>query len=242
MSTETVKFFLPHPDQQVIHMLKRNGFEWCTKIEEADFIVFTGGADVHPALYGERKHPTTDTDAVRDNKDIKAWNSARADQIKIGICRGGQFLNVMNGGKLYQNVTNHAIRGTHKMYSKDNGKEVLVTSTHHQMMIPHSSGTVLYVARLAMTKEEFGKTKRYSREERDAVFDDVEVVVYEKTRSLCYQPHPEYEERDNKGNEILFIELILEMLAGGKIRPTSSAILGPQRTEAGEETRSTVRH
>ena len=84
-----VKFFLPIPDAKVTDMLRRNGFEWSNRIDQADFVVFTGGADVHPALYGETKHSTTYCDVVRDNTDIKAWNHCLHEQIKVGICRGG---------------------------------------------------------------------------------------------------------------------------------------------------------
>lgn len=236
-----VKFFLPHPDQQVIQMLKRNGFEWCTKQDDADIVVFTGGADVHPALYGERRHATTTTSGVRDNRDIIAWNACRQDQLKVGICRGAQFLNVMNGGKLYQNVTNHAIHGMHWMYAVGNQKGILVTSTHHQMMIPSAKASVLFVANIAMKKEEYGKVKVYTADERKARFDDVEVCVYKDTKSLCYQPHPEYD-KGNKDNERLFIELVLEMMAYGEVRSASGAILSSERSQKSEETGSSVRH
>ena len=238
----TVKFFLPVPDRQVVDMLKRNGFEWCNKQEAADFVVFTGGSDVHPALYGETLHSTTYFDGVRDNLDIAAWNRCRNDQVKVGICRGGQFLNVMNNGALWQNVSGHAIRGTHIMRSVATNRTLYVTSTHHQMIIPSSKADVLYVANLARNKESATKTKTYSPEERTAVWDDVEVCVYERTHSLCYQPHPEYEELGNKDNERLFIDLILEMLVHGKVPTTGRSILGAQCTQASEEAASTVRH
>jgi putative glutamine amidotransferase len=53
----------------------------------ADGIVFTGaGNDIDPRLYGERRR------AVCVEPDI------------VGICRGGQLLNIASGGSLYQDV------------------------------------------------------------------------------------------------------------------------------------------
>src|SRR5690606_17623115 len=76
-------------------------------MEEADIVLFTGGEDVSPSLYGEENvlsfsNPDRDIyekamfeEACKNNKNI------------IGICRGSQLLTALNGGKLIQDVTNH---------------------------------------------------------------------------------------------------------------------------------------
>lgn len=237
-----VRFFLPSTDQAVVEMMKSAGFVWTNNQADAEIIVFTGGADVHPALYGERVHPSTCVNGVRDNKDIKAWNARDPDQVCVGICRGGQFLNVMNGGKMWQHVTNHAVHGTHNMYSTEDSQVVAVTSTHHQMMIPTDKADILYTANIAMVKEGYDKVKKYTPDERRATWDDVEVCVYPATKSLCYQPHPEYNTPGNLQNRKLFIELVLEMLIHGKVPPAGGTIPGAQRSEESEEARRAVRH
>src|SRR3546814_14796091 len=57
----------------------------------------------------------------------------------LGVCRGAQFLNVMPGGKLYQDVDNHV--GDHPIYDPQNKRVIPnVSSIHHQMCIETRKG------------------------------------------------------------------------------------------------------
>src|SRR5687768_16963203 len=71
-----------------------------------DLICFTGGEDVTPSLYGEVKHPLTYNNPERDKHEVEYFNQFIGIP-KVGICRGGQFLNVMSGGKLHQHILGH---------------------------------------------------------------------------------------------------------------------------------------
>jgi hypothetical protein len=118
----------------------------------------------------------------------------------VGICRGGQFLNVMNGGRMFQDVNNHAIGHMHKATILESGVVVDVTSTHHQMMRPNrDKGIVLMEAnpKLATKKEYMAYNEGGAQPDGWAVYnapeeDDIESVFYPDTLSLCYQPHPEW--------------------------------------------------
>jgi len=150
-----------------------------------DLYVFTGGADINPALYGETPHRTVSFNDERDKVDIKYANEAFRNGIPcVGICRGAQFLNVMNGGKLLQHVEGHAIGGTHPITTIE-GDKVLVTSTHHQMMWPKKG-----YALLAWFDPD--PVRAWGNPEP-------EVVWYPETRSLCVQYHPEYMGKDTEG-------------------------------------------
>lgn len=158
----------------------------------ADLVLFTGGSDVHPSLYGEQKHPYSHCHLVRDHFEAEQFEEARLLNIPmVGICRGGQFLNVMSGGTMYQHVDGHAIAGTHEAIDLDTGEKVQVSSTHHQMMRPSGEGTIIAVAYQSSFKE-------YMEDEEIKKIDggrnepDVEVVFYRDTNCLCFQPHPEF--------------------------------------------------
>lgn len=72
-----------------------------------DGILFTGGPDVDPAIYGDDwVHPKTyGIDARRDAFELDLARAAEAAGIPIlGICRGEQVLNVALGGTLIQHV------------------------------------------------------------------------------------------------------------------------------------------
>lgn len=105
------------------------------KLEDAQLVVFTGGEDVTPSLYGCKKHRTTYSNLKRDQDEQAIFNKIDPKkQVCLGICRGSQFLCVMNGGKLVQNVSSHAIGFTHGI--TDGNKVYQITSTHHQMQYP----------------------------------------------------------------------------------------------------------
>lgn len=57
-------------------------------LEEADIVMFTGGEDVDPSLYGCEKHPTTYSNISRDLEEKAVFEKVRSDQLCVGVCRG----------------------------------------------------------------------------------------------------------------------------------------------------------
>lgn len=87
---------------------------------------------------------------------------------------------------MYQDCTRHT--RPHNLICHDTGEVFLVTSTHHQMMKPSSSNAII----LATANEEGVRTFWNGRVwQTELSKDDVEVVFYPHTKSLCFQPHPE---------------------------------------------------
>lgn len=158
-------------------MFETRGWEITKSFDKADLIQFTGGADVSPEIYGS-VNTSSHTDWARDMREAGLFALALRMGIPMtGICRGGQFLNVMSGGKMHQHVEGHAEGNTHWGFTAD-GRKVRVSSTHHQIMEPDFTE-----AKLLMHAEE-------------SVFPDVaqvEAVYYPSTNALCFQPHPEFQ-------------------------------------------------
>ena len=74
-------------------------------LDALDGIVFTGGADVAPDLYGEVAHPETGTRPARDALELPLMRAAiEADLPMLAICRGMQMMAVAYGGSLYQHL------------------------------------------------------------------------------------------------------------------------------------------
>ena len=210
-------YFMSRPDHLVSNMFNMCNFQRVNDVGDADIVVFGGGADVNPFLYGANRHPTTQVDYFSDMQDLQTLKKVGDYQAKVGICRGAQFLNcIIGNGRLYQHVTNHAIAGYHEMklanQLKGFAEEVSVTSTHHQMMIPGNGAEVIYCANLAMEKFTDTNHTKYSENNRKNTYDDVEVVYYADRSTLCYQPHPEYLNKDNYDNREVFIGLVCEYL------------------------------
>jgi len=172
------------------NMFTLEGWQTVDSVQQADLVQFTGGEDVDPSFYGARKHPKTGSNPIRDGIEKRFFDAANYAGVPMaGICRGGQFLNVMNGGKMYQHVDKHAIPGTHEVMDKITGELYQATSTHHQMMVPTREADIIAVAYGLSTKRELergGKMITIYGPNPDA-----EVLYYRKTNSLCFQPHPE---------------------------------------------------
>lgn len=178
---------------------------------EAELVCFTGGEDVSPNLYGDKRHPTTHNNPHRDFRESELFTNFLFRGLPmVGICRGAQFLNVMAGGRMYQNVTRHT--APHHLTNLRDGTFVWVTSTHHQMMMPSDAGQLLGASYLEGDREWFdGEVAK-----RDKSNEDIEVVLYARKRLLCFQPHPEmyqgYHEYD--GMREYFFSLVSELIKG----------------------------
>lgn len=179
------------------------GFALAESLREASLVCFTGGEDVTPALYGDHKHPHTYNNPDRDEVEKAAFGKALLLNIPmVGICRGGQFLNVMNGGRMYQHVTNHC--RPHSIVDCITGETVYVSSTHHQMIMPTKEALLVATANLDSEREWFdGGMKR-----RDASKEGIEVVFYQESKSLCFQPHPEFGDVEYEGLRVYFASLL----------------------------------
>ena len=206
-----MKVFVESFSKSYEGMYTSRGHTVVDKVEDADVVQFVGGADVSPGLYGEHEHPFTSCNAMTDLRSEQLYKKAiMHSKPCVGICRGGQFLNVQNGGKMYQHVNNHAIHGTHKMYEDWTGRVIEVSSTHHQMMIPAEEGQVIAWADEASCKESVGPegtVVKYTGSDRD-----VEAVFYEEAKDLCFQPHPEMLPKEHECQEYFFE--LLELLMG----------------------------
>lgn len=176
----------------VSRLLDLAGMQEARTMYDADIIVFNGGADIGTEIYGERPavRGVPWLKSERDEYEIDAFNRFVGDKFLLGICRGAQLLNCLNGGTLWQHVNNHT--RTHKMVDLPSGKVIKTTSTHHQMMRPNlETGQVIAVASEATVKYADG-VEREIVPAAMADGEDIEVVWYPKTRTLCVQGHPEY--------------------------------------------------
>lgn len=179
--------------------LDHGGFTIAAKPQEADFVCWTGGDDINPLMYGEQALPCTAFSSELDLEDVHVYRDVEDTAIKIGICRGAQLLNVLNGGKLWQDVDKHNNGKIHPVRDTVTGETHNVNSLHHQAMIlPKDYGELVAYCRLSEYKLADGEEWHESMKGGDLSEVDVEVAWYKTTRSLCFQPHPEFQDRGTK--------------------------------------------
>ena len=85
-------------------------------LDAVDGLIFSGGSDLDPELYGEPAHAeTVGVVRERDDFELALMRAALARDLPLlAICRGSQVLNVALGGDLEQHVPDRVAADTHK--------------------------------------------------------------------------------------------------------------------------------
>lgn len=101
--------------------------------DQCQGILFSGGNDLDPSLYGEQPtEETTDFSTKRDQQEMQLLEWALEDNKPVlAICRGMQLLNVAHGGSLYQDIpTELPAAGNHNIASEKKRESRIVHMLH----------------------------------------------------------------------------------------------------------------
>ena len=116
--------------------------------ERFDGFLFSGGDDVNPILYGEKKLPKCGfISDERDRFEILLLNEVmKLNKPVFAICRGIQLVNVALGGSLYQHIDGHnkiqhdvIIDTESPLFELYQSDRISVNSYHHQAVKEVSS-------------------------------------------------------------------------------------------------------
>ncbi len=158
------------------------------EIRKNDLVIFSGGEDINPKIYGEENISSYSINSRRDKIEKRIFEHCIEVGAKmIGVCRGHQLILALHGAKLIQDIkpphpSYHELFYHDDFYKKLVGENV--NSLHHQGV---------HVNNLP---ENFKLI---------ASFDDViEVAISENCFTI--QSHPEF-----SGNVTLFKYLIKEL-------------------------------
>lgn len=145
------------------------------KIEEPpNLLLFTGGQDISPSLYG-RNYPFIHFSKLRDTWEVTWYKWAVKHKVPMfGICRGMQLFTALTGGELIPDVEGHF--GHHLVYSNSLCCHFEVNSIHHQMCVPNQKGNVLAFTRNIAFEDDT---------------NEPEAIVFPEIKALGVQWHPE---------------------------------------------------
>lgn len=171
-----------------------------------DLVLFTGGEDVSPHLYGDDTEGNMiHNSEKRDETESRIFHIAKKNFVKMtGICRGIQFLNVMHGGRMLHDVKNH---GGHHLMKNHKGPPVQTNSLHHQVCIPPKNSYVIGWV------ENSDMLKTYGNHDVELKWwprITVEALFFPETKSYGVQYHPEMMPHTSEGFA-WFQELIADM-------------------------------
>lgn len=193
-----IKVWVQAPTLGVHHIFRDKGFDvawedigW--EKHDPDLLVFCGGADISPELYGQR-NVRSGTNVARDKREIELWEYGMSKGIPmLGICRGGQLLNVLNGGSMWQDASIHARGVTHDIIDTRTGNVHQTNSHHHQIMRAGKSAELIAIHEMLPIDRKTDDRGTFGYEDLTAgERHNHEVLFYPETNSLCFQGHPEF--------------------------------------------------
>lgn len=107
--------------------------------EEFDLIIFSGGEDINPEIYGQKNTYSSGVNKDRDDTERRVFDYKWNYESKVkflGVCRGHQFLNAYFGGNLIQDINFEGLyhSGNHGLDFRSNQSFIptTVNSMHHQ--------------------------------------------------------------------------------------------------------------
>lgn len=181
------------PFDQVFDLAKLITYSNMHEVKDLDAIVIWGGADISPSIYKEPVSQYTGAGeglSARDAIEVKFAQTAIEHGVPIiGVCRGAQLACALAGGKLVQHVNGHG--RDHAITTKD-GRQMITSSVHHQMMYPWDVEHDL----IAWTTE--NRSSTYiggNNEEMVGMHErgiEPEIVYFPKIKALAIQGHPEF--------------------------------------------------
>jgi len=164
-------------------------------LDMLDGLILAGGSDIDPGSYGARPHPETRaTSPERDRFEIALGTRAlERDMPVLGICRGMQMLNVIQGGTLNQHVRDLVQNDLHRHTPG-------VFTDHRVKLEPGSLAALVVGAEMTEVKsahhqgiEELGEGIVTSGYADDGLVEAIELP--DKSFAVGVLWHPEEDER-----------------------------------------------
>lgn len=173
-------------------------------MEEADVVLFTGGEDINPTIYGDTLGQYTGFSDRRDAHELEEWARAISlNKVIFGTCRGAQLSCAMAGGKLVQHLR-HPYQHSITLYD---GTNIISNSIHHQLQYPYTIPSNEYfiiaysegLSKFHLDGNGAELPLPVIRDMNDQeVLVEPEIVYYKKIKSLSIQGHPEMMPENSK--------------------------------------------
>jgi putative glutamine amidotransferase len=183
-------------------------------LRSVDGLLFLGGPDVDPKLYGGATHPSiVGTDSADDQFEIALARAALDDDVPmLAICRGIQVLNVALGGTLVADLHGVDGIGAHGRPGVPNGAAENVVTLDAGSLLAKATGVdrITCSCHHHQALDRLGTDARVTARADDGVIEGVEV---DGAWALAVQWHPEDTAGDDPAQQRLFDALVAKSRA-----------------------------
>jgi acyl-CoA reductase-like NAD-dependent aldehyde dehydrogenase/GMP synthase-like glutamine amidotransferase len=165
-------------------------------IYKCNGFILTGGVDTHPSFYNGKTDYNNSPSSFQIERDLFEEKIYRYSQLNnlpvLGICRGMQLINVLEGGKLIQDLDN----GNERHRKEESDKEHIILAEKNSLLHKISgaaTGQVNSAHHQAIDPNDIGENLMVN------AYDDDERIIEglefknknDKAFMLCVQWHPE---------------------------------------------------
>lgn len=183
-------------------LLPPNQFDSERLLDIVDGLIFSGGGDINPLLYGGSAHHTIYlVDEDRDEFELALAKLAMSRKIPVlGICRGMQVLNVATGGDLVAHVPE--VYGDHVTHRLDHPRRPFQHEVHiepeTQLANIIQDSTITVVSWHHQAVKNISPVWRVAAQADDGLIEAIEHqehpwmlgVQWHPEMSLQFAPHP----------------------------------------------------
>lgn len=149
-------------------------------------LLLAGGADMNPALFGQRNHGSRSIDRARDQAELALLDAfCGAGKPVLAICRGHQVVNVWLGGSLIQDLG----PGVVPFHQREEGDQVHVIQAEKGSLLHRLYGPLFPVN--SSHHQGLGRLGRGLRTSAWSENGVVEAAEHESLPLICVQFHPE---------------------------------------------------
>lgn len=181
-------------------------------LKTVDAVILTGGEDINPMYYAEKPHKNLEE--LKHDRDISDYWLLKAalkeDYPILGTCRGMQFLNIILGGTLYQDLpTEYVSTISHRDPKKvDFARHTMkITDTNSKLFSMLKTNKITVNSWHHQAVERLGKGLKVVALSPDGVIEAVELD--NASFVVGVQFHPEWHVVENE-NEFLPVFLALK--------------------------------
>lgn len=184
------------------------------KVEEADGVIFAGGNDFDPDIYGGDRSLVEEYSREDDEKSLAILDYAIGlEKPILGICRGMQLINIYYGGSLYDDLGSQ--------FSKDiihRGSDK--TLSYHEVDLSEGSSLskILHSDRIEVNSyhhegiKDLAEGLSVSATSDDGLIEAIENPYY--PYMLGVQWHPELSYENDKNSKRIFKDFVKHSNAG----------------------------
>jgi putative glutamine amidotransferase len=162
-------------------------------------ILFTGGDDLDPALYGETRHPKAiPIDPARQKFELALLAEVEKRRVPtLGICCGSQLMNVYRGGSLIQFLPDEPNTLEHRKVGPDLTRHPVTIDPHSQLAAAIGKTDIEVNTYHKQAVRKIGRGLRVVAAAPDGVIEGFEDPTFPLFAAVQWHPERLYEEPEH---------------------------------------------